>query len=192
LDDVKRQANQPLGVRLPKPLDSQALTVLAAEAMRRATQADFSVQNRGGIRTSLPAGDILYGQIFEVMPFDNAVIRTTLTGAQVERLVKLMLGRRTHGGPTTLAGLKVERQNGELQVRTSKGQPLDRQRRYVMALSDFLVQGGDGGDTVFKNLPDSDKVDTQVSVLDTMIALLQKLYPAPAVKKESHELAPGP
>ncbi len=93
LDEVDARSSAPIGVRLAKPLDSQALTVLAAEAMRRATQADFSVQNRGGIRTGLPAGDIAYGQIFEVMPFDNAVIRTTLTGAQSRTLDK------NDGGP---------------------------------------------------------------------------------------------
>ena len=192
LNDVDARANKAIGVRLPKPLDGQALTVLAAEAMRRATHADFSVQNRGGIRTGLPAGDILYGQVFEVMPFDNAVMRTTLTGTQVERLIKLMVGRRVHGGPTVLAGLKVERQGNAIVVRTSKGRALEPQRRYVMALSDFIVQGGEGADAIFKNVPEADKVDTQVSVLDTMITLLQKLHPAPADKNQSHELAPGP
>ena len=192
LDDVNAQSSKPIGVRLAKPLDSQALTVLAAEAMRRATHADFSAQNRGGIRTGLSAGDIVYGQIFEVMPFDNAVIRVSLTGAQVERLVKLMVGRRTHGGPTVLAGLKVERQNNKITVLTAKGRPLESQRRYTMALSDFIVQGGEGTEAIFKNVAEADKLDTQMSVLDTMIALLQKLHPAPADKKQSHELAPSP
>ncbi len=91
-----------------------------------------------------------------------------------------------------LAGLKVERQNNKLTVLTAKGVPLDRQRRYVMALSDFIVQGGEGADAIFKNVPDADKVDTQISVLDTMIAFLQKLHPTPVDKKQSHELAPGP
>ena len=114
------------------------------------------------------------------MPFDNNVMRATLTGAQVEKLTKLLVGRRTHGGATSLAGLKtLHDDNGNLVVLTSKGVRLDAARRYVMALSDFIVQGGEGADSIFRDVAEADTVDTHITMLDTLVALLQKLYPGP-------------
>ncbi|HRE29927.1 MAG TPA: 5'-nucleotidase C-terminal domain-containing protein, partial [Anaerolineales bacterium] len=38
----------------------------------------------GGIRTSIPAGDITLGQLLEVTPFGNTLARVDLTGAQLK------------------------------------------------------------------------------------------------------------
>lgn len=40
--------------------------------------------NGGGIRTSIPAGDIMLGQLLEVTPFGNTLARVDLTGAQLK------------------------------------------------------------------------------------------------------------
>ena len=47
---------------------------LVAESMRLAVHADVGVQNLGGIRADLRAGHITYGQVYEVLPFDNTVV----------------------------------------------------------------------------------------------------------------------
>ena len=47
--------------------------------------AEVGMVNNGGIRLSpVPAGDITVGTIFNIMPFDNTICTTTMTGAQLK------------------------------------------------------------------------------------------------------------
>ncbi len=47
--------------------------------------AEVGMVNNGGIRLSpIPAGDITVGTIFNIMPFDNTICTTTMTGAQLK------------------------------------------------------------------------------------------------------------
>ncbi|MBL4593959.1 MAG: 5'-nucleotidase C-terminal domain-containing protein, partial [Flavobacteriales bacterium] len=50
---------------LYKPLDGDSI--------------DFCLLNFGGLRTSLPKGEITRGKIFELMPFENELIVVTIT-----------------------------------------------------------------------------------------------------------------
>ncbi|MCX5775594.1 MAG: 5'-nucleotidase, partial [Firmicutes bacterium] len=42
-----------------------------------------SFHNTGGIRASLPSGEVTYGDIYAAVPFDNDVIICTVTGTQL-------------------------------------------------------------------------------------------------------------
>ena len=37
--------------------------------------------NPGGVRIDLPRGDVSYAQLHRVMPFDNAVVRLTISSS---------------------------------------------------------------------------------------------------------------
>ena len=53
--------------------------------------ADIAINNSGGgLRADLPAGPLTYGSVFEVMPFDNLLVRLRLTG---RRAAPGLLGR---------------------------------------------------------------------------------------------------
>lgn len=43
--------------------------------------------NTGSARTSLPAGEITYGNVYQVFPFDNANVFCTVSGMQVNQLL---------------------------------------------------------------------------------------------------------
>ena len=45
--------------------------------------ADISLQNAGGVRIDIPAGDITVGKVYTLLPFKNTLYRLQLTGAQV-------------------------------------------------------------------------------------------------------------
>ena len=177
LDAVSQQAAQPIGAKLDKRLGFGALTPLVAESMRRSTKSDFGLQNRGGIRAELPAGTVTYGQVFGVLPFDNYTVQATMTGAQVEALIKVLNGRHGGIGGPVLVGLKVRRKGDQLTITTTKGQPIDPKRRYTFATSDFIAQGGEGADAVFKELAPEDLRVTPISMRDAFIDLLKAVYP---------------
>jgi len=54
----------------------------------------LAVTNAGGLRKTISEGELLQRDIFELMPFENALVRFDLTGAQVLTLLKQVV---SHG-----------------------------------------------------------------------------------------------
>jgi len=176
--EVERRANRVI-VRLRDSLLSRGaeypLGNLIADAQCAAAKADFGLMNRGGVRRELYPGPVTYGQLFEVQPFGNMVLRLTITAEQL----KAVLERAVAGSRQTLfiSGATVRydpgRPAGEriVSILDSRGRPLDPARSYTLAVSDFIAGGGDGH-SLLATLPQTDvgKVD-----LDALIAWLVKL-----------------
>jgi 2',3'-cyclic-nucleotide 2'-phosphodiesterase (5'-nucleotidase family) len=113
---------------------------------------DPSVQmaflNNGGIRINqIPAGPVLRGTIYEVMPFDNEMVILKVTGAQLQAYLDFVAaegGGGIAGVSMTIVGKKAT------EVRVGD-KPLDPRNTYMMANSDYTVfSGGFGG---LKTLP---------------------------------------
>ena len=72
---VELTVNDPVsGERMVRRQETN-LGDLCADAYRAMSGADIAVVNGGGIRVSIPAGDITYGQIIAVHPFGNEMLR---------------------------------------------------------------------------------------------------------------------
>ena len=61
---------------------------LVADAMRRFVGAQIGLTNGGGIRNDIPAGDISYGDIISLTPFDNRVIKITVSGTLIKDMLQ--------------------------------------------------------------------------------------------------------
>jgi len=59
------------------------LSDLLTDAFRFATGADIGIMNGGGIRNQIEAGNITYGDIYSVMPFNNTIRKLECTGQQL-------------------------------------------------------------------------------------------------------------
>jgi len=67
--------------------------------------ADVGMVNNGGIRLSpIPAGDITVGTIFNLMPFDNTICTTTMTGAQLKYIFEQAV--QDNGKGIQISGVK--------------------------------------------------------------------------------------
>ncbi len=51
---------------------------------------DFCLLNFGGLRTSLPKGEITRGKIFELMPFENELVVITISENKLIELIKYL------------------------------------------------------------------------------------------------------
>lgn len=60
---------------------------LVTDAYRILTGADLAITNGGGIRTELKAGQLTYGDIVSLLPYDNYVCIIEITGAQLKDLL---------------------------------------------------------------------------------------------------------
>ncbi len=64
-----------------------ALGNLIADAQRAAFPSDFAFTNPGGIRDDIHAGAVTWGALYNVQPFNNYLVRMSLTGRQIYDLL---------------------------------------------------------------------------------------------------------
>ncbi|HEU4718706.1 MAG TPA: 5'-nucleotidase [Bacteroidia bacterium] len=102
--------------------------------------ADICLFNNGGLRSSLPAGNITRGNIFELMPFDNEIVILTLSGQKMWQLIRYVCA--TGGEPEAgmKLGIRPDKTPGSVLI---GGVPFDSTRTYKVLTSDYLANGGD-------------------------------------------------
>lgn len=143
---------------LPEPLDIAAcrlgpcrLGALVADAMRDATHGRaIGLMNAGGLRVGLPAGPVTLGQVLDTMPFGNTLATLTLTGEDLQAVVRHGLSLMGRGGFAQWAGLRSDPLGLTIEVEHPAGtwSRLDPATRYLVATNNFLRTGGDGYTTL--------------------------------------------
>jgi 5'-nucleotidase len=87
-----------------------------------------------------------YGDVFQVQPFENRLVRITVSGEDLLRYLE-RIGVGTSG--FHLSGVTVEidraRPEGSRLVRAvlDGGRPIDPRATYTVGMTDFLAEGGD-------------------------------------------------
>lgn len=176
---------RPLDIKVPVTLgrnyeDESALGDFLADSLRAMTHADVVLLNPGGLRADLRAGPITYGDIYEILPFDNQLSTLDVDGEQLWRLLTAAYGSKK--GVFQVSGLKVTLGRCPAPDRIKKatlpnGKPLDPAHRYKVAMPDFLARGGDGLAPVLATIEPSrvDFGDTRATNLrDELVAFWQK------------------
>ena len=101
---------------------------------------DFTFLNNGGIRIpNLPKGDITLGKIIELMPFENLIDIMIVNGKTLDTLFNYMASK----GGWQVSGVRYIIKGGKAIEVYIHGAPLDLNKNYTMAVSDYLAQGGD-------------------------------------------------
>lgn len=148
---------------------------MIAEARRNLLRADVGLVGNGGIRGDLHGGPVTYGQLYEVQPFQNTLVRLTLTGRQLQEVLEHALEGR--GGPSAhIAGAVVHydprRRPGQRVRRVEvQGRSMRRDATYTLAVDDFLAGGGDAYD-MLNGLPSE---PGGILDVDAVIAYLRRL-----------------
>ncbi len=162
------------------PAGESPMGDLIADAQRRFAGADFAFMNPGGIRAPIAAGEVTYGELFSVQPFDNQVVEMRLTGDQVYRLLEQQFGADGRTRILQVSGLEFsynstnpagQRITG---VTLPDGTPVDRGATYTVAANSFIATGGDG----FTVLMEGQNPETLGSDLDALEAHIDDL-PSP-------------
>lgn len=186
---VELTVNDPVsGERMVRRQETN-LGDLCADAYRAMSGADIAVVNGGGIRVSIPAGDITYGQIIAVHPFGNEMCVVEATGQQI--LDALEMGARNApgecGGFLQVSGMSYEIDlnveptvevnadgmftgvSGEYRVKNVKvgDEPLDLAKTYTLASHNYMLKSAGDGMAMFQGctlLQDSVMIDNQVLI----------------------------
>lgn len=100
---------------------------------------DFTFLNNGSLRVPLPKGEITLGNIFELMPFENAIVILEIKGKELYPLFKYIIEK--NGIP--VSGIRITLKNKNTETVTINGEPLDNEKTYRVATNDYLANGGD-------------------------------------------------
>ena len=113
--------------------------ILLTEARKYIADVDMAVTNIGGIRRPLFKGDITIGDVFEILPFDNALLVFEYKG---EDLLALADAIATKGGES-VSGMTLVINNGKAENVMLNGEPIDSAKVYKVITTDYLSWGND-------------------------------------------------
>ena len=134
---------------------------LVADAYRYAMKADIGFENGGGIRNDIHAGDISYGDIIGMLPYDNTLRRIAVTGQHLKdmltrctALVPVLDGNfpQCSGLRFTIHSKSHKVSNIEILQEDGNYTPLDLNHTYSVALTNYNHEGG-GFFDCFKKCP---------------------------------------
>ena len=102
---------------------------------------DFAVYNIGGMRSAFAKGDITYGDVLDVAPFENKICFVTLTGDKVMELFGQIAASRGEGVSHGVELVITE--DGRLKSALLHGRRIVADAKYRIATLDYLAQGND-------------------------------------------------
>lgn len=156
-----------------------AMGNLIADSMTAQTGTQLAFMNSGGVRDSVNAGDITWGELFNVQPFGNDLVTMELTGQQVYDLLnqqwstgaaKILQVSGLTVKYTSKAGTDGKVSGQVKEVKLADGKDLDKAATYTVTVNNFMATGGDG----FTVLKDGKKPTVNITDLDALINYVKK------------------
>jgi 5'-nucleotidase len=158
---------------------------LIADGQAHETGAQLALMNPGGIRSNIQAGQVTFGDLFAVQPFDNGLVKMTLTGTQVKDVLEQQFRPDPKDDKILqVAGLRETydrtRADGDriTALTLADGTPIDPAASYTVAANSFLATGGDGF-MVFKLGSGVTSFGTDVDALEHYVESLPQPFSAP-------------
>lgn len=135
-----------------------------ADAYRDAAKADVAMVNGGSIRADLTynPGILTKRDVLSMLPFNNPIVKVELTGKLLREILEHGVAR-SGAGEDNEPGRFPQISGMSFKFDTTKpagsrvteilvgGKPLDENKTYTLATSDFLVSRGGDGYVMFKN-----------------------------------------
>jgi 5'-nucleotidase len=146
------------------------------------SRADVALQNNGGVRSEIGAGDVTYNAVFQSMPFDNCVATAQMTGSQLRDLLALWFdankelpqvsGLTIHFAPNAQTTRTIVNGAGAKRAVIDpivSIEPFDAAKVYSVEMSDFLATGGEGLDFIMTHLSPAPSINYDRKLRDAMV-----------------------
>ena len=146
---------------------------------RERRHVDICLMNHGGIRSIIAKGPVTARTAFEIMPFENAVIVIALKGEQLGEIAQYLAKEHK---PHPLAGMRlVLHKDGNVKEITVQGKPVQANKIYNVATSDYLANGGDNMAFFAKGLA---RYDLDYKLRDLFIDYFKEVDTLPVIRTE--------
>ncbi|MCF6409852.1 bifunctional metallophosphatase/5'-nucleotidase [Pseudalkalibacillus salsuginis] len=169
INEIIGQTSEPI-TRKSDESGESPLGNLVADSQRAAMETDFAFMNPGGIRSDLDQGETTWGELYTMLPFGNNLVKMTLTGDQIKKLLEQQWNGETKR-ILQISGLKYTWDKSApegakvLEITDSEGNPVDPQKQYTVTVNNYIATGGDG----FTILKQGANQETGPLTLDAMI-----------------------
>ena len=150
-----------------------------------AGDVDMFLQNAGGVRTSIPAGDFSYDTGYNLLPFANTLYVFEMKGTEIKQVMEEAIEYSTKEGGSTGgfpygAAIRYEAtKSGNLGTRikkievkdrtTGEWKPLDLTKTYKVGTNSYLANGKDGWVTFGKIKETRGGTDTYIDYAKSFI-----------------------
>jgi 5'-nucleotidase len=181
-----------INVRLPGTTDAESGIILAHGSMIAPHAAlamydkaeevggcDFALQNAGGVRITVPKGNITIGEVYTLLPFGNTLVTMDMNGAKIRTMLENAIDRslitqKDTGSFPYLAGAKItikkDNKKGnrivKFVIKESDGNWIDFDdiKTYKIATNFYVASGGDYYSEMIdaKNKVDTGYVDAEI------------------------------
>jgi 2',3'-cyclic-nucleotide 2'-phosphodiesterase (5'-nucleotidase family) len=146
------------------------------DMMNKVAGTQIAITNGGGLRCPIPAGNITVGKMYEMMPFDNTLVKMELKGSDIKRVIENGIANSSIGW-VQVGGIKVYYNkdaafgNRITAMYLSNGTKVEMDKYYTVVTNDFMYTGGDKFDfTGAKNV-----VDTGLPIRDALVNELKSM-----------------
>lgn len=117
----------------------------ATDTLRRRFKSDIGLINTFGLRGELPKGTLRVGDLYKIMPFDNAIVVVRMKGSQIRKMVERSLGsnvpRLKYSGLRLRFDPSAPKGSRTRSIEIG-GRPLKNGRIYRIATSDYVAIAG--------------------------------------------------
>lgn len=153
--------------------------------LARAFRADIALQNSGGVRIDIPAGDISIADAYELLPFANTLFELEMTGAEILLALEQGLANPLDNGGSSGAypygaGIRWDVDTtkafgsrfSNVEVRpkgATTWSPINPSETYVVVANSFMASGGDGFSVLADVVADGRGVDTLLDYAQSFI-----------------------
>jgi len=119
---------------------------LFTDAVLESNDADISIHNvYGGIRAELPQGEVTYGSLFRVFPFDNRISIIELSGLDIRKIIANQVHNEHRRAGFSGMRVFVSCEAGQMSIEMIKsdGSEIEDSDTLRVVANDFLLLGGD-------------------------------------------------
>ncbi|MDR0811642.1 MAG: 5'-nucleotidase C-terminal domain-containing protein [Paludibacter sp.] len=128
---------------------------------------DIAIANYGGFRSSIPAGDVTVGTVFQLLPFENELVILWLRGDKLDELLQFFAST---GGESELGVTFVISNKQAVDIKVN-GESLDKNRLYRIATNDYCAGGND---KMFALAEYEKRINTGIKLRNMLIDYIKK------------------
>lgn len=181
-DESMKGLDEVIGVSLEEltraGMQESPLGNLITDAMREYFDVDLAIHNSGGIRASLPKGEVTYRDCFNIDAFSNTAVVMKLSGRQLREIFEVSING--HHAIFQVSGLKVKYDSDRpalgriAEIIMDSGSPLADDKAYRVATNSYLAAGA-GEYRIFREGKDIE--DSYTFLRDIIAGYIRKHSP---------------
>jgi 2',3'-cyclic-nucleotide 2'-phosphodiesterase / 3'-nucleotidase / 5'-nucleotidase len=121
-------------------LGDNALGNLIADGMNFEMKSDFALMNGGGVRDNLNVGPVTWGELFNIQPFANTLVKVDVTGAQFKEILNAMISP-AYGPDSFIGGGRYTwdtATNKVVNLTLANGQSVDPAATYSLTVNNYM------------------------------------------------------